>query len=79
MNNSNRRFLRGAVLLLLLLFCGPNYATAGAPPLVSNVRASQRPDAQSADIYDNLVHPDCSLPAPSSGGIQEATVRQFGC
>jgi sulfatase modifying factor 1 len=58
MNDSNRQFLRGAGLLCWLLFWGGNYATAGAPPVVSNVRASQRPGTQLVDIYYDLADPD---------------------
>jgi hypothetical protein len=54
MNDSNRHFRRGAALLCLLLFCGGNYATAGAPPVVSNVRAAQRAGTQLVDIYYDL-------------------------
>jgi formylglycine-generating enzyme required for sulfatase activity len=42
----------------LLLFCGAYYATAGAPPVVSNVRAAQRPGTQLVDIYYDLADPD---------------------
>jgi formylglycine-generating enzyme required for sulfatase activity len=58
MNDSNRHFRRGGVLLCLLLFCGANCATASAPPVVSNVRAAQRPGTQLVDIYYDLADPD---------------------
>jgi formylglycine-generating enzyme required for sulfatase activity len=58
MNDSNRHLRHVAVLLCMLLFCGVNYATAGAPPVVSNVRASQRPGTQLVDIYYDLADPD---------------------
>ena len=58
MNDSNRYFRQGAGLLCLLLFCGANYAVAGAPPVVSNVRAAQRPGTQLVDIYYDLADPD---------------------
>ena len=58
MNDSNRYFRQGAALLFLLLFCGANYAAGGAPPVVSNVRASQRPGTQLVDIYYDLADPD---------------------
>ena len=58
MNDVNRQLRRGAVLLCLLLFCEANYATAGAPPVVSNVRAAQRPGTQLVDIYYDLADPD---------------------
>src|ERR1035441_3516443 len=58
MNDSNRQLRRGAGLLCLLLFCGGNYAAAGAPPAVSNVRAAQRPGTQLVDIYYDLADPD---------------------
>jgi formylglycine-generating enzyme required for sulfatase activity len=58
MNDSNCYSRRGAALLCLLLFCGANYATAGAPPVVSNVRASQRPGTQLVDIYYDLADPE---------------------
>jgi sulfatase modifying factor 1 len=49
---------RGIALLCLLLSCGANYATASAPPVVSNVRAAQRPGTQLVDIYYDLADPD---------------------
>jgi len=58
MNDSDRHVGHRAVLLCLLLFCGANYATAGAPPVVSNVRAAQRPGTQLVDIYYDLADPD---------------------
>jgi formylglycine-generating enzyme len=58
MNDSNRHLRHGAVLLFLLLFCGGNYARAGAPPAVSNVRAAQRPATQLVDIFYDLADPD---------------------
>jgi hypothetical protein len=58
MNDSNRHFWRGAALLFLLPFCGANYATAGAPPVVSNVRTAQRAGTQLVDIYYDLADPD---------------------
>ena len=57
MNDSNRHFRRGAGLLCLLLFCGANYTAAGAPPVVSNVRAAQRAGTQLVDIYYDLADP----------------------
>ena len=57
MNDSNHHFRDGAALLCLLLFCGANYATAGAPPVVSNVRAAQRAGTQLVDIYYDLADP----------------------
>jgi formylglycine-generating enzyme required for sulfatase activity len=61
MNDSNGLFRSGAALLFLLLFCGANYATAGAPPVVSNVRAAQRPGTQLVDIYYDLADPDSAF------------------
>jgi formylglycine-generating enzyme required for sulfatase activity len=58
MNVSNRQLRRGAMLLCLLLFSGANWATAGAPPVVSNVRAAQRPGTQLVGIYYDLADPD---------------------
>ena len=58
MNDPNRHFRHGAMLLSLFLFCGGPYATAGAPPVVSNVRAAQRPGTQLVDIYYDLADPD---------------------
>jgi formylglycine-generating enzyme required for sulfatase activity len=58
MNDSNRHFQRGAAWLCLLLFCGANYAAAGVPPVVSNVRASQRSGTKLVDIYYDLADPD---------------------
>jgi formylglycine-generating enzyme required for sulfatase activity len=58
MNDPNRQLRRGAVLLCWFLFCGANYATASAPPVVSNVRAAQRSGTQLVDIYYDLADPD---------------------
>jgi formylglycine-generating enzyme required for sulfatase activity len=58
MNDSSHHLRRGVVLLCLLLLCGANYAAAGAPPVVSNVRAAQRPGTQLVDIYYDLADPD---------------------
>jgi formylglycine-generating enzyme required for sulfatase activity len=58
MNASSRQLQGAAGLLCLLLFCGANYAMAGAPPVVSNVRAAQRPGTQLVDIYYDLADPD---------------------
>jgi formylglycine-generating enzyme required for sulfatase activity len=60
MNDSNRHLRHGAVLLCLLLFCGANHATAGAPPVVSNVRAAQRSGTAYVDITYDLADPDSS-------------------
>jgi formylglycine-generating enzyme required for sulfatase activity len=60
MNDSNRHLRHGAVLLCLLLFCGANHATAGAPPVVSNVRAAQRSGTGYVDIIYDLADPDSS-------------------
>jgi formylglycine-generating enzyme required for sulfatase activity len=58
MNDSNGHFRRCAALLCWLLFCGANDVAAGAAPVVSNVRASQRPGTQLVDIYYDLADPD---------------------
>jgi hypothetical protein len=58
MNDSNPHFRRGAVLVCLFLFCGANYAAAGAPPVVSNVRAAQRTGTQLVDIYYDVADAD---------------------
>jgi len=58
MNDSNRHPRRGAALLCLLLLCGGNYAAAGVAPVVSNVRAAQRPGAKLVDIYYDLADSD---------------------
>ena len=60
MNDSNRHLRHGAALLCLLLFCGANYAAAGAPPVVSNVRAAQRSGTGYVDITYDLADPDSS-------------------
>jgi hypothetical protein len=60
MNDSNRQLRRGVGLLCLLLFCGANYATAGVPPVVSNVRAAQRSGTGYVDITYDLADPDSS-------------------
>jgi formylglycine-generating enzyme required for sulfatase activity len=57
MNDSHRQLRRGAGLLCLLLFCGANYAAAGAAPVVSNVRAAQRAGTQLVDIFYDLADP----------------------
>ena len=44
-----------AVALGLALLCGPLTA---APPVVSNIRASQRAGTQVVDIYYNVSDPD---------------------
>jgi formylglycine-generating enzyme required for sulfatase activity len=63
MSDSNRQLRRGAGLLCLLLFCGVNYAMAGAPPVVSNVRAAQRVGTQLVDIYYDLADPSSASAA----------------
>jgi len=65
MNDSNRYFRQGAGLLCMLLFCGANYAAAGAPPVVSNVRASQRSGTKLVDIYYDLADSDSATLAVS--------------
>jgi formylglycine-generating enzyme required for sulfatase activity len=60
MNDSNRQLRRGAGLLCSLLLCGANYAAAGAPPVVSNVRAAQRSGTGYVDITYDLADPDSS-------------------
>ena len=68
MNDSNRQLRRGAGLLCLLLFCGANYAAAGASPVVSNVRASQRSGTKLVDIYYDLADRASTTLAVSVGG-----------
>ena len=60
MNDSNRQLRGGAALLGLLLLCGPHYAAASAPPVVSNVRAAQRAGTAYVDITYDLADPDSS-------------------
>ena len=60
MNDSNRHLPRGAGLLFLLLLCGANYTAAGAPPVVSNVRAAQRSGTAYVDITYDLADADTS-------------------
>ena len=60
MNDSNRHLSRGAGLLFLLLLCGANYTAAGAPPVVSNVRAAQRSGTAYVDITYDLADADTS-------------------
>ena len=60
MNDSNRPLRCGAGLLCWLLFCGANDAAAGAPPVVSNVRAAQRSGTAYVDITYDLADPDSS-------------------
>ena len=58
MSASNCYVGRGVAWVCLLLFCGANWAAASAPPVVSNVRAAQRPGTQLVDIYYDLADPD---------------------
>ena len=60
MNDSKRQLRCGAGLLCWLLFCGANDAAAGAPPVVSNVRAAQRSGTAYVDITYDLADPDSS-------------------
>ena len=60
MNDSNYHLWRGAGLLCLLLFSGANDAAAGAAPVVSNVRAAQRPGTAYVDITYDLADADSS-------------------
>lgn len=65
MNDSTQHLRRGARLLCLLLFCGANYAVAGAAPVVSNVRTVQRPGTQLVDIYYDVADADSNTLAKS--------------
>ena len=65
MNDPHPQLRRGAALLCLLLFCGVNYAGAGAPPVVSNVRSAQRAGTKLVDIYYDLVDSDSATLAVS--------------
>jgi formylglycine-generating enzyme len=65
MNDSNHHLWRGAGLLCLLLFCGANDAAAGAAPVVSSVRAAQRPGTKLVDIYYDLADSDSATLAVS--------------
>jgi len=60
MNDPHPQLRRGAALLFLLLLCGVNYAGAGAPPVVSNVRSAQRAGTAYVDITYDLADPDSS-------------------
>jgi formylglycine-generating enzyme required for sulfatase activity len=45
--------------------CGANYAAAGAPPVVSNVRSAQRSGTKLVDIYYDLADSDSATLAAS--------------
>ena len=67
MSDSNSHVGRGAAWLCLLLFCGANYATAGAPPVVStSARRSGRARNWLTSITIWLIRTVPPSPLPSS-------------
>ena len=78
MNDSNRQLRCGAGLLCWLLFCGANDAAAGAPPVVSNVRAAQRSSGTAyVDITYDLADPDSSGLTVTAGVSTNAGATWF--
>lgn len=63
MNNSKQFSINFQVLRLAVLVFAAHLAfqASGAPPVVSNIRAGQRPGSQLVDIYYNVTSPNGTL------------------